>query len=96
MEVSASARAHVVLPEDLIEKVDRIAGKRKRSHFVEEAIREKLARERLATAMRESAGSINLADYPEWSTPEKVSEWVRSRRREDDLRLSEKLAGGGE
>lgn len=92
----ALVRAHVVLPEELIEKVDRIAGKRKRSHFVEEAIREKLARERLATAMRESPGSLNPADYPEWSTSEKVSEWVRSRRREDDLRLSEKLAGRGE
>ena len=94
--MATSARAHVVLPEDLIEEVDRIAGKRKRSHFVEEAIRDKLRRERLAVVLKESAGSLNPADYPEWSTPEKVSEWVRSRRRGDDFRLAEKLAGKGE
>lgn len=39
------ARARIVLPEELLEAVDRTAGKRKRSHFVEAAIREKLARD---------------------------------------------------
>ena len=86
----------MVLPEDLIEEMDRIAGKRKRSRFVERAIRDKLPREKLAAVMKESAGSLNPADYPEWSTPEKVSERVRSMRREDDVRLSKKLAGKGE
>ena len=85
------ARAHVVLPEELIEKVDRIAGKRRRSHFVEEAIRDKLRREELAAAMKESAGMLNLEDYPEWSTPERTSEWVRSLREEDNRRLAQKL-----
>ena len=85
------ARAHVVLPEDLIEAVDRVAGKRKRSRFVEAAIREKLSREALSAALKESAGSIDLSAYPEWKSPEDVSAWVRSGRREDDARLARKL-----
>ncbi len=84
-------RAHVFLPDDLVAEVDRIAGKRKRSRFVEAAIREKLARETLSTALRESVGVIDLADYPEWATPEKVSDWVRRSRRQDEERLRRKL-----
>jgi len=84
-------RAHMILPEDLLEEVDRVAGKRKRSRFVESAIREKLSREALATALRESAGAIDLEAYPEWETPEDVSAWVRASRREDNIRLSRKL-----
>jgi len=66
-------RTHVVLPEDLVNEVDRIAGKRKRSEFVEAALREKLSREALAAASAETAGVLNPADYPKWQTPEAVS-----------------------
>ncbi len=75
-------RAHVVLPEELVEEVDRLAGKRRRSQVVEEAIREKLG-----AALRESAGALSPGDYPEWSTPERTSEWVRSMRQRDLTRL---------
>lgn len=85
-----ATRAHVVLPEDLLEAVDRVAGKRKRSHFVEEAIREKLARETLNAALQESAGVIESNNYPEWATPEKTSAWVRDTRRTDEARLLRK------
>ncbi len=40
-------RTHVILPDDLVEGVDKLVGKRKRSRFVEEAVLEKLKRERL-------------------------------------------------
>ena len=88
--MTAPTRAHIILPEDLLAEVDRVAGKRKRSHFVESAIREKLSREALSAALRESAGAIDLESYPEWKTPERVSAWVRSLRREDDVRLARK------
>lgn len=78
------ARAHVVLPEELIEEIDRLAGKRKRSQFIEAAVREKLTRERQSAALRESAGVLDPNDYPDWSTPEKVSTWVRKSRQQDD------------
>lgn len=84
-------RAHIVLSEKLLSEVDRIAGKRKRSRFVEDAVREKLSREALAAALRETAGSLNPAEYPEWETPEQVSTWIRARRQQDDARLARKL-----
>lgn len=89
--MTTPTRAHVVLPEDLLEAVDRVAGKRKRSRFVEAAIREKLSREALSAALRESAGAIDLSSYPEWQNPEGVSAWVRSGRKEDDARIARKL-----
>lgn len=84
-------RTHIIVPEELIEEIDRIAGKRKRSRFVEEAIREKLEREALGRAMKEVKGMLDPADYPEWSTPEKVSAWIRESRAEDDAVLERKL-----
>jgi metal-responsive CopG/Arc/MetJ family transcriptional regulator len=84
-------RAHLILPDELLDQVDRIAGPRRRSAFVEAAVREKLAREVLGSALREAAGILDLANYPEWETPEKVAAWVRAGRRADDARLARKL-----
>lgn len=81
-------RAHVVLPEELIEEVDHIAGKRKRSQFVEEAIREKLAREALGRVLKDSAGMLKPSDYPHWETPEKADAWIRASRQLDNERLA--------
>lgn len=79
-----TVRTHVVLPRSLVEAVDGLAGQRTRSEFVEEALREKVARERLGKPLAGTAGSLNLADHPEWATGEKVSAWVHSMRKEDD------------
>ena len=41
------ARTHVVMSDEVLEAIDEVAGQRGRSHFLEEAAREKL--ERLAS-----------------------------------------------
>lgn len=79
-------RTHVVLPEGLVEGIDKLVGRRKRSRFVEEAVREKLRREALGRALEAAAGILSAEEYPEWDTPEKVSAWVRKLRREDEER----------
>jgi metal-responsive CopG/Arc/MetJ family transcriptional regulator len=79
-----TARAHVVLPQKLIDEIDEIAGKRKRSQFVEDAIRTKLRREAQSRAIRDTVGMLSAEDYPEWSTPEKSAAWVRKIREEAD------------
>jgi predicted transcriptional regulator len=89
-------RAHIVLPEELLNEVDKLTGKRKRSQFVEEAIKEKLARERQKHALIASVGVLNPADYPDWDTPEKVSAWVRASRQVDNEALRDKLPDTGE
>ncbi len=83
-------RTHIVLSDDLVKQVDDLVGKRKRSRFVEEVIRERLRREALIEALKETAGSLSREDNPEWETPEKVAAWVRKIRREDDRRLKDR------
>jgi metal-responsive CopG/Arc/MetJ family transcriptional regulator len=87
----ATTRTHVVLPTELVEEIDRIAGKRKRSEFIEETLRERLIRERQREAFRQCAGILKDAAIPEWETPEKTYEWVRRGRELDMQRLEELL-----
>ena len=81
--MSEKRRAHVVLPKEMIDEIDSLVGKRGRSKFVQDALALKLINARQRKALAEFTGFLDLADYPEWSTPEKVSEWVRSLRQFD-------------
>ena len=82
-------RTHVRLPEDLVREVDRMVGSRRRSRFVEEAIRGQLKRQKLTTALEKVAGSLKDVDVPGWETPEAASAWVAESRAEDDRRIEE-------
>ena len=83
-QMNSTRRTHVVLSRDLLAQLNHLVRPRQRSLFIEQAIREKLTREQQRKALKESAGVLNLADHPEWSTPEKVSAWVRTLRAEAD------------
>ena len=78
------ARTHVVLADEVIEAVDQLVGERGRSRFLEEAAREKLARIALESALKETAGTLNLADHPEWRDRASTASWVRKTRRTED------------
>jgi hypothetical protein len=77
-------RTHVVMPKDLLEAVDRLVGRRGRSAFLAEAVKEKVERERLGDALERTAGFLADEAHPEWATPEMVSAWVRELRSADD------------
>lgn len=77
-----SVRTNLLLPEDLVEELDRVAGPRNRSKFVAEAIRYRLRRERLRDAWEKSFGVLKAEDHPHWATSEMVVEWVRAMRAE--------------
>jgi len=79
-------RTNVVLPRDLIEAIDRRVGKRKRSDFLAEAAREKLARTDFLRVAKALAGSLNPAEYPEFSSAEGVETFVLSLREVSDIR----------
>jgi metal-responsive CopG/Arc/MetJ family transcriptional regulator len=79
-----TVRTHVVIPKELLDAVDRLVGRRKRSAFLTEALAEKVAHEELGRALASSVGILTAEDYPEWATPEKTSEWVRELRALDD------------
>lgn len=86
-------RTHLILSDEVVKKIDEAVGKRKRSGFVEEAVREKLKREALLLALAATAGMLSAEEHPEWATPEKAAAWVRESRLHDDRRL-EKAPGG--
>jgi metal-responsive CopG/Arc/MetJ family transcriptional regulator len=77
-----NVRTNLLLPEDLVAEVDHFAGERGRSRYVADALRARLRRDRFREAVAKTAGVLRAEDYPEWSTSEKVVEWVRARRSE--------------
>jgi len=83
----ATVRMHIVMPTELVASIDRLVGRRGRSHFLVEAAAEKLARFQLAKLVEDAAGSLADVDIPGWETSEAAAEWVRASRRADDARL---------
>jgi hypothetical protein len=75
------ARTHVVLDDDIISAIDHIVGQRGRSHFLEEAAREKLERLELDKALVSTAGILKDKDYPQFKDQASINEWVRAQRR---------------
>lgn len=79
-----SRRAHVVVPEKLIEEVDALVGKRRRSAFFVEAVEDALMRAQRVAAAEQVLGSIPDGAVPEWDTVEGVKQWVSAIREERD------------
>jgi metal-responsive CopG/Arc/MetJ family transcriptional regulator len=81
--VRMNVRTNLLLPQELVEEMDRVAGPRGRSRFVVDAVRHQLRRERLRRAWEQSFGILNAEDYPHWTTSKKAAQWVRELRAED-------------
>lgn len=50
-------KTHLVFPKELLKTIDETVGKRKRSSFVVEATKEKLAKENFSKVLKKTAGS---------------------------------------
>lgn len=87
MTRDGTVRTHVVLPAELVRQIDELVGKRRRSAFIEDAVGERMKRERLRKALEKSAGALKGKLPPEWETPEKAHDWVRKLRAASDERL---------
>ena len=86
-----ATRTHVMLPDDLLAAIDELAGKRKRSEYIAEAVRDRVARDKRSRALLRAAGALKDADIPEWETPEKTSAWVREMRQREAEHLDRQL-----
>lgn len=75
------ARTNVTLPSSLLTQVDRLAGTRGRSRYVAEAVAQRVRRDELGAAIRETAGA--MVGRPGWMSPDEVAGLV------DDLRSEE-------
>jgi metal-responsive CopG/Arc/MetJ family transcriptional regulator len=79
--------AHLVIPHDLLEEVDQIAGKRKRSLFIAEATREKLQRERFLKTLEETQGAWSGKNHPNLKTARDMEQFVSDKRQSYRKRL---------
>jgi metal-responsive CopG/Arc/MetJ family transcriptional regulator len=73
-------KAHLFLPREILEEVDKIAGKRKRSLFIAEATQEKLERERFLKVLEETRGAWTDKNHPELKTAKDVERYVDEKR----------------
>jgi metal-responsive CopG/Arc/MetJ family transcriptional regulator len=80
-------KAHLVLPHDILEEVDQIAGKRKRSLFIAEATREKLQRERFLRTLEETQGAWSDKNHPELKTVRDMEKFIIEKRQSYRKRL---------
>jgi hypothetical protein len=74
-------KAHLVIPQDILEEVDRVAGKRRRSLFIAEATKEKLERDRFLRVLEETSGAWTDSNHPELKTTKDVDRYVREKRK---------------
>jgi hypothetical protein len=75
------ARTNVTLPASLLDEVDRFAGPRGRSRYVAEAVAQRVRRDALGAAIRETAGA--MIGKPGWMSPNEVARWVDGLRTEE-------------
>ena len=81
----ATKRAHIVLPEDLVEKIDKIAGARGRSAFLADLARREIKRQHLRHVLKREEPIWKDADHPELKAG--AAEWVRKLRAESESRF---------
>lgn len=89
IHMDTKKRTHVVVSEELVEEIDRLSGKRKRSWFITKAVIKEIQRLNFLNAVKETAGAWDDKDHPEFKKG--VEGWVRNLREEDEKRLKEIL-----
>jgi metal-responsive CopG/Arc/MetJ family transcriptional regulator len=77
----ALSRTNLTLPEELMAEVDDLAGPRGRSRYVAEAVEQRVRRDKLGKAIRETAGA--MVGKPGSMTPDEVVAWVDRLRSEE-------------
>jgi len=80
-------KAHLVIPRDILEEVDQIAGRRKRSLFIAEATREKLQRKRFLKTLDETQRVWTDKNHPELKTVRDMEKFVSDKRQSYRKRL---------
>lgn len=84
-------RINVTLPRDLLDEIDRVAGTRRRSAFLAEAAREKLARLRFDQAAAHAFGAWRDEDHPELATDADVRRFLEQVRYSTNRRVRKRL-----
>jgi metal-responsive CopG/Arc/MetJ family transcriptional regulator len=75
-------RTHVIIPDALVEEVDRLVTARKRSLFIANAVEKELKKMRLLSIATRAAGSLKDVVIPGWETSKSAAKWIHDVRRE--------------
>ncbi len=86
-----SQRAHIVLPEELVEEIDAVVGPRGRSAFLVETAQAELRRRRLLAFLRDEEPAWKAADHPEFARG--AGPWVKRLRQESEHRIQARKLG---
>ena len=81
------AKAHIVLNSCILDEIDLIAGKRRRSFFIEEATREKLEKEKFLKVLEETKGAWSDKRHPELKTSKDMEQYIKEKRQTYQKRL---------
>ena len=74
---------HIVLDSEIVAEIDAIAGRRRRTAFVREAILSAVDRHRLVSSLRQAAGIFSESEH-DWD--DDPAAWVRRQRDGDPRR----------
>jgi hypothetical protein len=83
--MQATKRAHVVLSEDLVREIDKIAGSRGRSAFLADLAEREIKRQKLLDILKREEPIWKDEDHPELK--DGAAAWVRKIRAEDEDRF---------
>jgi hypothetical protein len=78
-------RTHIVIPEPLVNEIDRVVGKRGRSQFLMQAAEKELRRLQQIKALERASGAWKDKDHPELKGD--AARWVRELRKENERRI---------
>ena len=78
----STRRTHIVIPEPLVNEIDRLVGKRGRSSFLAQAAEKELQRLRQIRALETAAGTWKDKDHPELRGG--AAKWVKKLRQESE------------
>jgi metal-responsive CopG/Arc/MetJ family transcriptional regulator len=81
----STRRTHIVIPEPLVNEIDRLVGKRNRSGFLTQAAEKELRRLQQINALEGAAGAWKDKDHPELKAG--AAHWVKELRKESERRL---------
>lgn len=81
----STKHTHIVIPEPLVNEIDRLVGKRGRSGFLTQAAEKELRRLQQIKALEGAAGVWKDKDHPELKAG--AARWVRELRKESERRL---------
>jgi hypothetical protein len=86
----------VTLPVALVAQLDEKVPARKRSEFIEHAIKEQLAILEQAEALEVAAGAWKDEDYPDLATGEDIDRWIANLRGGVSGRPLDRVADSGQ